>query len=76
MKITITKNLGRLDKICRGGLGALAMYVGLFEASAIGDPMLAMLVAGFGLLNVVSAAAGWCYVYQLAGISTRKAASS
>ncbi|MBM3394414.1 MAG: DUF2892 domain-containing protein [Betaproteobacteria bacterium] len=73
--MNVNKNLGQTDRICRGGLGLLAAYAGLFETQLFGDPLLAILVAVFGLMNVVSAAIGWCVVYQLAGLNTCKASS-
>jgi len=70
--MNVNKNLGQTDRVFRAGLGLLAVYAGIFKAQIIGDPLLAVLVAAFGLVNVVSAAIGWCCVYQLAGISTCK----
>lgn len=72
--MNVNKNLGQTDRVFRAGLGLLAIYAGLFQTQIIGDPLLAVLIAGFGVINVISAAIGWCCVYQLAGISTCKAA--
>lgn len=64
------RNMNGLDQLARGAIGVAASYVGFFEPAAIGDPILAALVAMFGVLNVFSAFSAYCPVYHLAGISS------
>lgn len=70
--MNVRPNLGSVDRTVRALLGLTAVYAGAVEGHIFGDPLLAWLVAGFGALNVVSAAMRWCVIYRLAGISTWK----
>ena len=65
-------NMGMQDRITRTILGAVLVYVGLFRPEMIGDHILNVLVAAFGVLNIISSLVKICPAYLLANISTAR----
>ena len=70
--MAITSNLNPIDRSIRGVIGICIMAFALFNDDLIGDVFIEILFGIFGLLNLISLFSGWCPVYQLAGINTRK----
>ncbi len=66
------RNLGRTDQLIRMLLGAGLLYAALKDPSPIHDPILATLLGGFGLVNIVVALLGSCPVYAMAGSNTAR----
>ncbi|MFT6404233.1 MAG: hypothetical protein ACJA2U_000583 [Marinomonas primoryensis] len=66
------KNLHPIDRIARGVIGIVIIGFLLLNNSYLQEPILEILLAIFGVLNLVSLISGWCPVYHLAGISTCK----
>jgi uncharacterized membrane protein len=66
------KNLHPIDRIARGVIGIVIIGFLLLNNSYLQEPILEILLAIFGGLNLVSLISGWCPVYHLAGISTCK----
>ncbi|KPJ90418.1 MAG: hypothetical protein AMJ53_13620 [Gammaproteobacteria bacterium SG8_11] len=71
------RNLHPIDQVLRVILGIVLIYIGIFNRELVSDALLGSLLAGFGLVNVISGLVGVCPVYTIAGISTfRKASNS
>tara|TARA_R110000764_G_scaffold234242_1_gene327987 strand:+ start:9126 stop:9338 length:213 start_codon:yes stop_codon:yes gene_type:complete len=66
------KNLYPIDRIARGVIGIVIIGFLLLNNGYLQEPILEILLAIFGGLNLVSLISGWCPVYHLAGISTCK----
>jgi hypothetical protein len=69
--MNINTNLSTLDRFIRGIIGFLVLGFAVFNGDYIDEPIIEILMAVFGLLNLVSLLLGWCMVYQIAGISTK-----
>lgn len=66
------KNVGSLDAMIRGALGAAALVV----AAAFNQRMPVAIVAGlFGLVMLVTAVTGYCPLYSLIHVNTRGGSS-
>ena len=70
--MAISSNLNLLDRSIRGVIGICVTAFALFNGDLIGDVFIEVLLGIFGLLNLISLFTGWCPVYHLAGIDTRK----
>lgn len=66
------KNMCTLDRIIRVFLSLACIYVGFVDTTIINEPILAMIIGGFGAFNLAVIAIGICPVYYLAGISTHR----
>ena len=66
----MTKNLSNIDRFLRGLVGIIVTGFAFFNGNLIQEPILEILLAIFGGLNLISLFSGWCPVYHLAGIST------
>lgn len=58
------QNIGKTERIIRVVIGLIIIAVGAYFRSWWG---------AIGLLPILTAALGWCGLYTLLGISTRKA---
>lgn len=68
-------NMHLVDRILRAGLGAVLIYIGFIDGTLIANQLVAMLIGIFGVVNLISSAAGHCPVYRLAGFRTDKRAA-
>lgn len=66
-------NMHVIDRILRTGIGMAYVYVGFVEWSLIPNAVISVLVGLFGVVNLGSAALGFCPVYRLGGVRTNKA---
>ncbi|WP_161973731.1 YgaP family membrane protein [Hwanghaeella grinnelliae] len=66
------KNMHILDSALRLVLGGILVWAGFFDSSFIANTWVSVAVGLFGVLNVVSAVIGFCPVYHLAGLSSRR----
>ena len=66
----ITNNMSALDRIIRVFVSLGCIYLGFIDHSLINDSLLAALIGGFGVFNLLVIAVGVCPVYSLAGINT------
>ena len=66
------KNLHLIDRSLRGIIGVTVTAFALFNGDYLQEPVLEVLLGVFGALNLISLATGWCPIYHLANISTRK----
>ena len=73
---TPSQNLNMFDRVIRGILGVITVYLGIFGSELIGEPIVQGILIVFGVVNIISLAFGWCIVYSLAGISTCKKESA
>jgi cyanate permease len=71
------RNMHPIDQMVRILLGIALIYIGFFNREVVTDPLLGILLGGFGLINLVSGLIATCPIYAIAGISTlRKATHS
>ncbi|MAJ69383.1 MAG: DUF2892 domain-containing protein [Alteromonadaceae bacterium TMED7] len=70
--MAFSSNLNTLDRSIRGVIGICVTAFALFNGDMIGDVFIEVLLGIFGILNLISLFSGWCPVYHLAGIDTRK----
>lgn len=70
--MALQSNLNTIDRVLRGMIGICVTSFALFNGDVIDDIFIEVLLGIFGLLNLISLASGWCPVYQIAGISTKK----
>lgn len=70
----IKMNMCGLDRSVRVVLSLLLIYVGFINTQFISNEIINYLIGGFGVLNLVSAMAGFCPVYFMAHISTNREA--
>lgn len=70
------RNLGNIDRAIRLALSLLLIYVGLVDTDILGDDLVNLGLAAFGIFNLIVITAGICPVYSLAGITTHRATSN
>lgn len=70
--MSISSNLNPIDRALRGVIGIFVMSFAVLNGDLIDDVFIEILLGIFGILNLISLFTGWCPVYQLAGINTRK----
>lgn len=68
MKIKL--NMCKLDRGLRITGSVFLIYIGFFNTGITANSVINILLGSFGLLNLVSAIAGFCLVYHLANLST------
>lgn len=66
------KNMHKLDCALRIVLGGILIWVGFFDSSFIANTWVSAAVGLFGILNICAAVIGYCPVYHLAGLSSRR----
>lgn len=65
-------NESTIDRIIRVVLGLLLIWLGLWPLSGLQGGALGIIVGVVGLILLVTAITGFCLIYRLLGISTRK----
>lgn len=65
-------NENTIDRVIRAVLGVILLYAGLWPMAGLQGSIAGILVAVVGLVLLFTAATGFCLVYRLFGISTRK----
>ena len=66
------RNLHTIDRMIRVIFSMVFIYFGFVDSSYISHNVLAMLVGGFGVFNLIVVAVGHCPLYGLVGLSTYK----
>jgi hypothetical protein len=66
------QNIGKLDRILRIGISSALIYISLIDTAFIADPLSSGILALIGLVNMFVAMAGFCPLYTVTGINTRK----
>jgi len=66
------QNIGKLDRILRIGISSALIYISLIDTDFIADPLSSGILAFIGLANLFVALAGFCPLYTVASINTRK----
>jgi len=66
---TLSRNLGQLDRAIRIGLGAVALVLAL-AGWLPGLAAVAVLI--FAWVPILTGLVGWCPVYTLLGVSSRR----
>ena len=61
-----------LDRGIRVFVSLACIYIGFVDTTLVEDSLLAALIGGFGVFNVLVVLVGVCPVYFLAGLSTAK----
>ncbi len=67
------KNIGTVDKIIRGVLGLILIYVGGSVYTT--NQVLSIIFFVVGLLLIITSMVGFCFLYTLLGITTKKESS-
>jgi len=65
-------NEGAADRIIRAVLGAVLLWAGLWPLNGLQAATLGVVVAVVGLVLLFTALTGFCLIYRVLGISTRK----
>ena len=65
-------NEGKTDRIIRLVLGVLLIAVGLWPLNGLQAAVGGIIVAVIGLILLITGITGYCALYSLLGISTRK----
>lgn len=72
MQLKFKFNLGKIDRILRGGIGLGAMYFGFYSNYLITDKVAALVFGCMGSMSLIVAIVGYCPLYGLIGFSTLK----
>ncbi|MDH5446806.1 MAG: DUF2892 domain-containing protein [Gammaproteobacteria bacterium] len=65
-------NMSILDRVLRTIGSIYLIYIGFINTELLANPLLNLMLGGFGVFNIVFVAVGFCPVYFIAGISTTK----
>ncbi|MGC8837894.1 MAG: YgaP family membrane protein [Anaerolineae bacterium] len=65
-------NEGTVDRIVRLVLGAVLLWAGLWPLGGLRGAAWGIVAAVIGLILLFTAATGFCLIYRILGISTRK----
>ena len=65
-------NMGKLDRIVRLILGPVVVIIGPLTDLVNTDFMSNIILSLFGVIMFFSALTGYCFMYDIAGINTRK----
>jgi hypothetical protein len=63
--------MGGIDRGLRVIIGALFIYLGVFDTSIISNQVVQYIIAVLGILNITTATMAFCPMYILANISTK-----
>jgi len=66
------RNEGILDRIVRVTLGTVLLPSGLFLLGGLQGSVLGLVIAGLGLIGLVTGLTGFCLLYVPFGINTRE----
>ena len=66
----IVRNMGLIDQLVRVVVGIASIYFGFIDSSSIAEPVIAICLGIFGILNLLSVVMRFCPLYVMAGIST------
>lgn len=66
----IQRNMNRIDQVVRLAVGIASIYFGFIDNSLIAEPVIAVCLGIFGIINLFSVATMHCPVYHMAGINT------
>ena len=66
----IKRNMGWIDLTVRLVVGIASIYFGFIDSSSIAEPVIAICLGIFGIMNLLSVAMRFCPLYVMAGIST------
>ena len=66
----IKRNMGWIDLTVRLVVGIASIYFGFIDSSSIAEPVIAICLGIFGIMNLLSVATRYCPLYVMAGIST------
>jgi len=66
------QNIGKLDRILRIGISSALIYISLIDTAFIADPLSSGILAFIGLANLFVALVGFCPLYTVTNINTRK----
>ena len=68
--MNIKRNMNRIDQMARLVVGLASIYFGFIDNSFIAEPVIAICLGIFGIINLFSVATLHCPVYHMAGINT------
>ena len=65
-------NENTIDRVIRAVLGVILLYAGLWPMAGLQGSIAGIVATVVGLILLFTAATGFCLIYRLFGISTRK----
>lgn len=65
-------NMCLLDRALRTIGSIYLIYIGFINTELLANPLLNLMLGGFGVFNIIVVMVGFCPVYFIAGISTTK----
>ena len=68
--MAIPHNVGMVDRVIRLLSGIALIYIGFVDSIIIPDAIFSTMVGAYGVVNIVTAAASWCPLYQLISLDT------
>jgi hypothetical protein len=68
--MALKKNMGGIDRSLRVIIGALFIYLGVFDTTIISNQVVQYIITALGIVNIATAAIAYCPMYLLAHIST------
>lgn len=68
--MALTTNMGGVDRALRVVAALALLYFGLLDTSLVANQVIRCIMVAFGIINLVTAMAGFCPLYQLANLST------
>ena len=71
----LERNMGMSDQIFRVSMGLILIYMGPLSDVLTSDTLSAIILAGVGVMIIISSLIGWCPFYHLAGFNTYKSKS-
>lgn len=68
----MTTNMGRLDRGLRIAVGLVALGLAFLSSTAFASGVLFWVALVFGLVMLVTSVVGFCPLYPLVGLSTKR----
>jgi len=66
------RNMGLYDQIFRTVMGLALIYLGPFSDVLTSDMLSESLLAGVGIMIIISSLIGWCPLYHIAGFNSHR----
>lgn len=65
-------NVGTVDRVVRVIIGIICAYLALVPTPVLANEVLRVFIGLFGAVNLITGLLGWCPMYAIANMSTRK----
>jgi len=71
-EVAMNLNVGTVDRVIRVTIGIICAYLALAPTAALTNDVLRIFLGLFGAMNLITGLLGWCPMYAMANMSTRK----